>query len=420
MGDDDYTAGRVVAGAATGAAIGSVVPGVGTAVGAVGGAVVGGLVGLMSTPEAEHHEANIGGRSIDAYQIWAKISPGDSSSLTSAANAAKKLKEVHDDRAKLIGQINRLMDDAWKGMSSGQVQAGAHPLGVWLQDSATNLGQCDTYLNDQVEAFSTVKGKVQEIPKTPPDGNFVDGINPWSDTDEKIEQYNERGKANVEAFNNYYQASVTNAGGMPQFQAWQGNAFSDGNPGGGFPGGGGGAGAGVPGGGNFKPASTDLPQFTGTPPNTPNVPTSTTPAGYTPSSPHNPAFDATSASGYTPTSTSGFGPGGGAGSGGFGPGGAGSGVGAAGFGAMGGGAGVGATAGTGTGPGGAGAGGAGARGAGRGMGRAGMAGAPGMGGRGGRANGEDDEEHDNKYMVGDDPNELFGTDELTAPPVIGE
>ncbi|UQS21688.1 hypothetical protein L1857_02030 [Amycolatopsis thermalba] len=428
---DDYTAGRVASGAAVGAAIGSVVPGVGTAVGAVGGAIVGGLVGLASTPEAEHHEANIGGRTIDARKIWEQISPGDASSLVAGANAAKSLKSVHEERGRLIQQINDLMDNAWKGMASGQAQAGAHPLGIWLQDSATNLGKSHTYLNDQASAFDTVKSKVQEVPAQPPDGNFLDGINPMSDVDEQIEQYNQRGKANVDAFNNYYQASMTNAGGMPQYTAWQGNVFSNGGLPGGMPGGTGGAGnmpsaSGMP--GDFKPASTgNLPQFSATDPSA-NLPKAPTGPGYTPgtgSGPYNPAFDATTAAGYTPTSTSGFGPGSGAGSGaggGAGAGAGGGGVGAAGFGAgfgPGAGIGTGATAGTGAGAGGAGAGGAGGRSA-RGAGRAGMAGAPGMGGRGGHANGEDDEEHENKYMVGDDPNELFGTDELTAPPVIGE
>jgi hypothetical protein len=42
----------------------------------------------------------------------------------------------------------------------------------------------------------------------------------------------------------------------------------------------------------------------------------------------------------------------------------------------------------------------------------------GAGGKGGK--GGEDEERTSKYLVGDDPNALFGTDELTAPPVIGE
>lgn len=38
----------------------------------------------------------------------------------------------------------------------------------------------------------------------------------------------------------------------------------------------------------------------------------------------------------------------------------------------------------------------------------------------GRGQGGEDEEHDRKYTIEPDPEELFGTDQLTAPPVIGE
>lgn len=41
-------------------------------------------------------------------------------------------------------------------------------------------------------------------------------------------------------------------------------------------------------------------------------------------------------------------------------------------------------------------------------------GGAGQGGQGG------DEEHQTKYLIQEDGNELFGTDALTAPPVIGE
>ncbi|MGX7825604.1 hypothetical protein ACTG9Q_10980 [Actinokineospora sp. 24-640] len=42
-----------------------------------------------------------------------------------------------------------------------------------------------------------------------------------------------------------------------------------------------------------------------------------------------------------------------------------------------------------------------------------------MGGVGAR--GEEDEEHRRpSYLVEDDPDSLFGTDQVTAPPVIGE
>ncbi|MER7114821.1 hypothetical protein ABT332_10055 [Saccharomonospora azurea] len=57
-----------------------------------------------------------------------------------------------------------------------------------------------------------------------------------------------------------------------------------------------------------------------------------------------------------------------------------------------------------------------------GAGARGMGGMPmgAMGGAGARGQGSEDEEHQTKYLVEEDGDSLFGSDELTAPPVIGE
>ncbi|MEV6895760.1 hypothetical protein [Amycolatopsis sp. NPDC051372] len=459
MGNDANTMGKelkgMAIGAGYGAAIGSVVPGVGTAVGAGVGAVVGGLVGIFSGgPEAQQQSANVGGRSIDAYTIYQRIHAGDPTSLNTGVSGAVNLQKIHSGRVTEIDNLNKKMDAAWQGGGATAAQAGAHPLGLWLQDSVNNLGKSHTYLNTQVDCFGTVKSKVQDIPKDPPSAGFLDGVNPFSDKDDEINSYNNNAKANVDAYNSYYSASGANAQGLPQYSAWQGNNLSNGPGGPNVPGGPGGGGK-VPsvgggpggGGGSFNPAN--MPKFDAKPtdfstnhtgvndPNNPNntgIPTGT----YTP-----PGSDSTTAQGFTPSSfdSSGFGPGG---AGGFGPGGgAGSfGAGGSGGGFGGGGAGSGAVAGfgpgafgagAGFGPGGAASGAAeglggagGARGGamGAGMGAAGKAGASGMGGMGAGGakggKGTEDEEHQTKYLVEEDANELFGTDELTAPPVIGE
>ncbi|MDT8910489.1 hypothetical protein [Amycolatopsis sp. PS_44_ISF1] len=471
MGNDANTTGKelkyAAAGAGVGAAVGSVVPVLGTAVGAGVGAVAGSLVGLFSGgPEAVNAQANVGGRSIDARTIWEKINPGNTGSLNQGVTAAGTLQKVHTGRVSQIDQINTKMDAAWQGGGASAAQAGAHPLGLWLQDSAANLQKSHTYLNTQVESFGTVHKNVQEIAKDPPSAGFLDGVNPFSDKDDEINKYNEVGKANVQAYTNYYNASGSNAGGMPQYSAWEGNNLSN-PPGGGgkFPGGpgsGGGGGGftgsgGGGGGSSFSPphGSTSLPKFDSHPPST-DLPSTTLPNGpghigdptSHPNLPvsHLPSSDTTSTSSYVPPSfdPSGFGPGGGGtgfgpggSGGGFGPGGGGAGSGAglggvAGFGpggfggsaaggAMtGGGTGTGVGAGTGAG---AGAGGVGGVRGGASAGATGRAGASGMGGMAGTGKGgkgPGDEEHQTKYLVEEDPNELFGSDELTVPPVIGE
>ncbi|MEC3974673.1 hypothetical protein [Amycolatopsis sp. H20-H5] len=461
MGNDSNTVGKelkdAAVGAGVGAAIGSVVPGVGTVVGAGVGAVVGSLVGLFSGgPDAQHAEANIGGRSIDARKIWEQISPGSSASLHGGAGAAQTLQGVHDARAQQITAINKSMDAAWQGNAASAAQGGAHPLGTWLQDSAANLQKSHTYLSTQAECFDTAKSKVQEISSKPPESGFLDGVNPFSDKDDEINKYNEQGQTNVTAFNAYYNASAQNASSMPQFSAWQGNQMSDGTGGGNFGNGGGGnfgGGGGNVGGGSggFNPPKTNLPKTT-VPKFDTKVPTSSIPPGSNtyhpptgtnlPPGTHTPGsgYDGTtSTSGYTPPSSgdysSGFGPGGGGGAG-FGPGSFGSGGGAGSGSGSGAGAGAGGFGVGGFGPGGAGAfsgaaeagagagagglrGGAAGGAAGAGSGRPGASGMGGMG-HGKGAKGGEDEEHTTKYLVSEDPNELFGSDDLTAPPVIGE
>ncbi|WP_376766023.1 PPE domain-containing protein, partial [Amycolatopsis pithecellobii] len=201
----------------------TIMPGAGTVI----GTMTGGLVGLFSGPEAQHQQASIGGRTIDARQIWEQIHPGTADSLHEGAGAASKLHSVHDNRAALIDEINKAMDAAWQGDASQQVQAGAHPLGIWLRDSASNLQKSGSYLTNQGEAFDAAHRQVQEIAANPPHAGLIDHMNPFSDKDDEIKKYNEQGQTNVQAFQNYYQASAQNAAGMPQYSAWQGNTFSE-------------------------------------------------------------------------------------------------------------------------------------------------------------------------------------------------
>ncbi|MEV4051097.1 hypothetical protein AB0J55_07890 [Amycolatopsis sp. NPDC049688] len=405
-------------------------------------------------------------------------------SIENGQAAASRLKGAYSERLGTIDDLAKEMDAAWTGGGAEAAQqAGAHPLRVWMEDSGTKLTDSDKYLGEQHNAFTTVHAQVQQVPKDPPKNNLLNAITPWTtDTDRAIRDYNAKGQANVDAFNTYYKASNDNGQKMPTYSALQGqqeNVNVDGGKNGKKkPGDDGSTGNGNPNGTGSVPGGVNMPGPGGVPsfPGGPNTPgggfdPSKVP-GFDPGKPPNfdpskvpggnfdpsklpgggnyapPNFtDGTHSSGFTPPKipgAGGFGPSGSGGAGGaggagdfsipgggFGPGGSG-GIGdpSAGFGPGGAGFGPGGSTGAAM-PGGAGAGrgglGAGAGGAaGAGTAGAGRAGASGMGGMGGmhpggaKGQGGGDEERTSKYLLGDDPNDIFGTDELTAPPVIGE
>jgi hypothetical protein len=438
----------------------------------------------MATTHSDDHTSQQGDRKIDCYDIWHQITTGPGTgSIQNGQSAAGRLKGAYSDRLSTIDGLAKEMDAAWTGGGSEAAQnAGAHPLRVWMEDSGTKLTDSDKYLGEQNNAFTTVHAQVQEVPKDPPKNNLLNAVTPWTtDTDRAIRDYNTKGQANVDAFNTYYKASNDNGQNMPTYSALKGqqenvdvddgkkkpdDGKGDGKGNGDGTGTGNGTGTG-PGGVNM-PGPGGVPSFNGQPPNTPGGsfdpskvpggsfdpsqvpgfdPSKVPSGGYDPSkipgagnyAPPN-FSDGTNTSGFSPSDVPGvpsFGPGStpnfsGGGGGGFGPGGSG-GIGdpTAGFG-PGGGAGFGpggstgaslpgGAGGTGAGRGGLGAGGGalGAGGAAAGRGSTGMGGMGGMG-HGAKGQGGGDEERTSKYLLGEDPNDIFGSDELTAPPVIGE
>ncbi|MFI6029118.1 hypothetical protein [Amycolatopsis magusensis] len=276
--------------------------------------------------------------------------------------------------------------------------------------------------------YNAISGQVQAVDVN---GDGTDGDGKDKDGNGSADQNGQGNDKGGYTPGNIPSANLPGGGSTPGGGYQPGNIPGAGTPGGGYnpgnipgynpgdlPGGSGG-----PGSPGYKPPSWD---------------NGTGAAGYTPGKiPSAGGFGPGGSGGFGPGSggeipgADGFGPGGGGGGfgpgsggnigvGGIGAGGAGSGSGAGGIGA-GGQSGAGAGAGKGMGMGGAmgGAAAAGAAGAGRGMGGGmGMGGMGAGGGRGGQ--GAEDEERQSRYLLGDDPNEVFGTDELTAPPVIGE
>jgi hypothetical protein len=347
-----------------------------------------------------------------------------------------------------VNDLNTAMNQCWQGNAAGQAVSGAAPL-VSATDSANqSLMSASTTIGAQADAFSTVSTTVVPMAANPPQNNIGNQIVSFfganTQLDQQISQYQTDSNTNIQAYTTYSQASQANAAAMPNDYGTLPNASptitvtaqtTSAGSGSGFTGSAG-ATSGYGGVGGGSHSSRVVGSYSGT--------GQTSPSGANPSGPGSGGPGGTGNSSETlsdyPTGTGpgttspydqslyGTGPnrlGGGdetaknnqyAGGGGV-------------FGGFGGGAGEGGLGGGANGLGGAGAegrGGVGANGLAPGqeetMNRAaaGAAGEPGMGGaRGQGRKGEEDKEHRTaEYLQEADPDAIFGTDQLTVPPVI--
>lgn len=346
------------------------------------------------------------------------------------------------------------LEAAWSGQGADAARENIRPLAVSADDASQTLSSNRQHIQTQADTFDQIRNSLQPMADPAPEKDWYDNFVPWTtDAEKAVDQYNQQLQQNRQIYDQYHQSSTTveqgiqtDYGHLPGAQDAQISTFQLDNNSQRHDQGGGpqdSRGRGSTGlsavdqyGPPAPPGKSSLPAVSVNPTSgTTGVPGySMPPSGYS---------DVTSTAGYSPAGNtpgyqpSGFGPGTFGPAGGMDPS---SGSPAAGFAPLGGGAGGGGYgAGGGVGAGGAGAGGAlqagprvgagesggyaarpGAAGAaGTAGGRPGMSGMAGMGGARGGGQGGDDEEHETKYLLSEDGDEIFGTDEKTAPPVIG-
>jgi hypothetical protein len=383
----------------------------------------------------------------------------DGKGLYEASAKVALVSKNYETRKKSITQLTGTMESAWEGDAAGAAQRGAGPLAVEHGLAQEGMVSAHSTLDNQVHTFLSAKSRVTEVPPTPEKPGMWDNFTSFGGAgrnyENKMDQVNAANDYNVAVMEEYETTTSSNASAMPTTYGRITDDYSA---------------VGVD-----KPTPPPVtPPFSQPPPSsttrTPsqstnnntgntNRPNSTIPSS-TPTKPSNnidrpPIGRPTTPSNIIPSTAlpprntnlpagqnvgnqqgnpafpgmlppAGFGPtGGGGGTGGgsgygsgrggsFGPGGSG------GAGGSGAGSGSGSGGRGGFGPGAAAAAEEGAAGRGA-AGRGGSGGMGGMGHGGRRGEGDEDGEHDRpSFLVEPDPHDTFGTDEVTAPPVIGE
>ncbi|MEC3974658.1 hypothetical protein [Amycolatopsis sp. H20-H5] len=438
--------------------------GIGEVIGGPIGAALGGLIGS---------QVGTGGDSPQA----GGLSPGELVKRVNEGKGTQALQETHETGVAQSRQQLEIesrsrdlfngLEAAWTGGASDAARARIQPL-IDTSASASDTLTLNSRLSQaQIEQFHGMKNALHnDVTDNVPTKSVWDAGTPWdTDTEDKINEHNQKARENVERYTSYNQQSESNSASRTidygQLGNYQGGGFELENK---------------PGGKPPKPSEKRFSQD-GRDPGDPRT-NPVDPPGYRPPQPvipppshlvdpgqqhpgqqhpsqpgqHTPPYqntpsynDNTRAASYLPPTPppgyqpGGFGPGSpgysppGGGGGGFGPGG--------GIGGFGGGFGPGSGSDSGSGsgsgsgkslPGGGRSSGAGIPGEsmGRpagvgpaGAGGPGKPGASGMGGAGagkGKGGGEDEEHQRASYLLESDPESIFGgTDERPTPPVIG-
>ncbi|MGQ0838638.1 hypothetical protein [Actinokineospora sp.] len=391
---------------------------------------------------------------MSAKDIYDRVHSGPgTSSLAGAHDVALTLAANHKALAVRVEALRQRMEAAWVGDASAAAHQAAGPLVTAFDRSGAELDRAQNVLFNQSDSFDTVKRAVVPVAEAPPVTGFMDVVTPWdTDTEDAVNQYNSAAEHNFRVYTAYAGDSNANAVGMPREYGEVPPAFgevaikvpepSDGDGGRGGPsqpgtsdGGGGGPtpaqfvqAPGQPGGpstgagggalvppGQSTEASGFQPPTGGSP-----VPVGSGLAGASAGSGGSGGFSGGVGAVLAPGAGGSGAQGGRFGGGHGGAGGPGAGVGRGVPGGVAGGGGADAHAGPRSGAGPVSGEPAGQRGASGAAGRSGgAAGMGGMGGGTGARGGEDSEYERATYLREHDPDELFGTDEITAPPVIG-
>ena len=403
---------------------------------------------------------------MSAHDIYQYFATGRGTASLDDGQAATRIEwQLEDERAHLIRKQGELIRGGWQGAAAEGAFGAAQPLAVSALRGAVLLSRAEDLLDRQSGSFHRAANSVTPVPEEPPALDMSDPMVVFTDHDADVAAYQAQAQHNFDVYRGYDGASQYNETNMPADYATVNHSGGDisvvsgdgrrvggdvievsegGEPRSGEPG--------RPGGGpsqhpglpqqtspsTFVPPSVDRP---GVAPPIPRQPTPGAGPGFVPGLPvggGSPGGAGPGARGGDPTARGGRpgARGGDPATRGNGPGARGSGPGAPGGGpgARGGG--------PGGGPGGnAGPGGntgarpgvlpgpatgaiaaeeAAARRAATATARAGAAGAVGGAPLGARGKSDEDEEHQRKVLIETDAESVFGSDELTAPQVIGD
>lgn len=139
--------------------------------------------------------------------------------LSGSAAMVNEMAARYQERAKRVHQLKTRMETVWQGDASGAAQRGVGPL-VTEHDSAGHaLGVAQNLTGGQAGSFSNSKNQVVLVPDAP---TSVDPLAMLTDPGavvtamEQVQAHNDASQHNVDVMNRYASVSQTNTQGQPE------------------------------------------------------------------------------------------------------------------------------------------------------------------------------------------------------------
>lgn len=138
--------------------------------------------------------------------------------LNEAAEIVHGIAETYGKRATQIRMLVARMESAWQGDAAGAAYRGAGPLAVEHEMSSTALSTAQDLTCRQAGSFSEAKGRVVPVPPKPELTNpLVVLSNPFAvdDFERQVDEYSAAAQNNVDVMNGYSGASKYNTVNLP-------------------------------------------------------------------------------------------------------------------------------------------------------------------------------------------------------------
>ncbi|MGC7093651.1 hypothetical protein ACPZ19_03195 [Amycolatopsis lurida] len=158
---------------------------------------------------------------LTAAQIYEQINGGSGTGhLDEARDATHSLRAQLLESAQLVGELAKQIQDGWTGEAGNTAANAAGPLAKAALEDADLLSEADLAVTSQASAFYTVKNSVVPVAPDKPELTSADVLDAvvtgnWHGYTDKVGEWQAQSQQNIDAFAGYHSSSMDNGDTMP-------------------------------------------------------------------------------------------------------------------------------------------------------------------------------------------------------------